>query len=372
MKIKMALQDEIEKAKKEIVADGYDMSIGEIMSLYKEKEIIINPDFQRLFRWTQTQKTRFIESLLLGIPIPPIFVFQNEDGVWELIDGLQRLSTVFEFAGILRLPEEKFASPTYLEETEFLPSLAGKYWSSTSEENDNGIGKTNQFEIKRARIRIEILKKKSDPLAKYKLFQRLNTGGAILSEQDVRNCIAVMLNKSLYEWLKQCSNNPAFIKTVAQTEPAIKKQMNIELVLRFIAFRNIPYKTGLDVHEYLNNALIKIATDASFSMEAEEEIFERTFTLLDRVLGEKAFKQWDGKNFKGKFFMSVFEVIAVGVSKNIDQIEKMPQKKQAEFVREKSKALWSDESFSKYSGAGISETVRLSRLLPIAGEFLKT
>ncbi|MCP4100723.1 MAG: hypothetical protein GY750_04760 [Lentisphaerae bacterium] len=56
----MTLQDEIEKARKEIVSDGYDMSVGEIMSLYKEKEIIINSDFQRLFRWTQTQKTRVV------------------------------------------------------------------------------------------------------------------------------------------------------------------------------------------------------------------------------------------------------------------------------------------------------------------------
>ncbi|MCP4100722.1 MAG: DUF262 domain-containing protein [Lentisphaerae bacterium] len=286
-----------------------------------------------------TTKTRFIESLLLGIPIPPIFVFQNDDGIWELIDGLQRLSTVFEFTGILRQPEGEFA-PTYLEETEFLPSLAGKCWSS--EENDNGIGKTNQLEIKRARMRVEILRKKSDPLAKYELFQRLNTGGTKLSEQEVRNCIAVMLNKPFYEWLKQCADNPAFITTVTQTEPTVKKQMDIELVLRFIAFRNIPYKTGLDVHEYLNDALVKIAKESSFSMEKEGEIFKRTFSLLDRVMGENAFKRWDGKKFKGKFLMSVFEVIAIGISKNIDQIEKMSREKQAEFVVEKSKSLWSD------------------------------
>ncbi|MCP4344777.1 MAG: DUF262 domain-containing protein [Desulfobacterales bacterium] len=364
----MTLQDEIEKARKEILADGYDMSVGEIMSLYKEKEIIINPDFQRLFRWTKTQKTRFIESLLLGIPIPPIFVFQNEDGIWELIDGLQRLSTVFEFAGILRQPEGEFAPPTYLEETEFLPSLAGKCWSS--DENDNGIGKTNQLEIKRARMRVEILRKISDPLAKYELFQRLNTGGAKLSEQEVRNCIAVMLNKPFYEWLKQCADNTAFVTTVTQTEPAVEKQMNMELALRFIAFRNIPYKAGLDVHEYLNYALKKIAKDSSFSLETEGDIFKRTFTLLNRVMGDKAFKKWDGKEFKGRFLMPVFEVMAIGVSKNIEQIEKMPQEGQSEFIREKSKKLWEDESFSKYSRSGIGAK-RIYSLLSIAEEFFK-
>jgi len=172
------LQDEIKKAKKEIVSDGYDMSVGEIISLYKEGEISIYPDFpdfQRPFRWKKEQKTRFIESLLLGIPIPPILVFQDEDGIWELIDGLQRLSTIFEFAGILHLPEGGTAPPISLEGTKLLPSLAGKYWNSTSDQEDNGIGRANQFEIRRARIRVEILRYESDPSAKYEFFQRLRS-----------------------------------------------------------------------------------------------------------------------------------------------------------------------------------------------------
>ncbi|WP_205351586.1 DUF262 domain-containing protein [Vibrio cholerae] len=98
----MSLEKEIQKARKEIVSDGYDMSLGEIVNLYKENELKINPDFQRLFRWDVTRKTRFIESILLGIPIPPIFVFQDKDGNWELIDGLQRLSTILEFTGVLK------------------------------------------------------------------------------------------------------------------------------------------------------------------------------------------------------------------------------------------------------------------------------
>ena len=191
----MALQDEIKKAKKEIVSDGYDMSVGEIISLYKEGDMIIDPYFQRLFRWEKEQKTKFIESLLLGIPIPPIFVFQ---GIWELIDGLQRLSTIFEFAGILRLPKGETATPMSLGSAGFIPSLAGKYWNSTSDQEDNGIGRINQFEMRRARIRVEILRKESDPFVKYELFQRLNTGGAKLSEQEVRNCMTVMLNKGFY------------------------------------------------------------------------------------------------------------------------------------------------------------------------------
>src|ERR1700687_193608 len=97
----MALEDQISTVRKEIKPDGYDMSVGEIMNLYRSKELIISPAYQRLFRWKPLQKTRCIESLLLGIPIPPVFVFQSGEGIWELIDGLQRLSTILEFTGIL-------------------------------------------------------------------------------------------------------------------------------------------------------------------------------------------------------------------------------------------------------------------------------
>ncbi|MDM8552707.1 DUF262 domain-containing protein [Desulfobacterales bacterium HSG2] len=366
----MALQDEIEKARKEIVSDGYEMSVGEIISLYKEEEIIIDPDFQRLFRWEKEQKTRFVESLLLGILIPPIFVFQNEDGIWELIDGLQRLSTIFEFVGILRLPEGRTASPTSLEGTDFLPSLAGKYWNSASDQEDNGIGRVNQFELRRARIRVEILKKESGPFAKYELFQRLNTGGAKLSEQEVRNCMAVMLNKDFYEWLDNCASCPAFVTTISQTERASKRQMHTELALRFFVFRNIPYDGKSNVHHYLDNALVKLATDPSFSKEDEGSVFNRTFALFERSLGEKAFKLWDGDDFKGRFLMSLFEVMAIGVSKNIDQIEQMSHEEQDEFVREKSKAIPDDKTFQKYK-TNVSGSARLAHLLPIAENLLK-
>jgi hypothetical protein len=176
----MSLEKEIKKARKEIVSDGYDMSLGEVMNLYKDDELKINPAFQRLFRWDITRKTRFIESILLSIPIPPIFVFQDKDGNWELIDGLQRLSTILEFSGILKNPEGKKVEPSTLEGTKFLPSLADKRWQVWNE-GDSAVDKTMQMQIKRARIRVEILLKESDENAKYELFQRLNTGGAQLS-----------------------------------------------------------------------------------------------------------------------------------------------------------------------------------------------
>ena len=82
------LVEEIENTKRLVRTDAYQMSVGEIVSMYDNHEIIIDPEFQRLFRWNIGQKSKLIESLLLGIPLPPIFVFEKEDGSWELIDGL--------------------------------------------------------------------------------------------------------------------------------------------------------------------------------------------------------------------------------------------------------------------------------------------
>ncbi len=102
----MTLDTEITKAERKISADAYEMSVGEVVNMYRDEEIIINPDFQRLFRWSLSQKSQFIESLLLRIPIPPIFVFETEQGKWELIDGLQRVSTILEFQGLLEKPRQ--------------------------------------------------------------------------------------------------------------------------------------------------------------------------------------------------------------------------------------------------------------------------
>jgi len=366
------LEQQITKARKEVAPDGYDMSIGEILNLYRDDELIIHPEFQRLFRWEELQKTRFIESLLLGIPVPPIFVFQDQRGAWELIDGLQRLSTIFEFVGVLkgREGEAQTPRPVALLGTNFLPDLEGRTWDPPEDDEQRWIGKAAQLDIKRARIRVEILKKESDPAAKYELFQRLNTGGTRLSEQEVRNCTALMINPEFYYTLKELSQFEPFKTTTAQTDEALKQQTGVELVLRFVAFRTVAYRPGLDVHEYLDKALITMASTEGFKLADEKAVFERTFTALRDALNDDAFRRWDGQRFLGKFLMSVFEVVAVGVSQNIDEIEKLGANS-SEFIAGRAKDLWSNDVFQKNSGAGVRGTTRLAKLLPLSKDFFR-
>ncbi|RLG22996.1 DUF262 domain-containing protein, partial [Methanosarcinales archaeon] len=129
----MSLENEINQKAKEIQTDQYPISIGEIINIYEHEELDIHPQFQRYFRWNNLQKSKFIESILLGIPIPPIFVAQRKDGIWDVVDGLQRLSTIFEFVGKLIDDDGNTLPNSRLSATEYLPSLEDKYWESDEE-----------------------------------------------------------------------------------------------------------------------------------------------------------------------------------------------------------------------------------------------
>src|SRR5690625_1073691 len=83
-----------------------DLSFNELLDMYRNDELEISPDYQRLFRWREENQSRFIESLILEMPIPPIYVIETEEGVYELIDGLQRLSSYFHFRGVLKNLED--------------------------------------------------------------------------------------------------------------------------------------------------------------------------------------------------------------------------------------------------------------------------
>lgn len=366
----MALIDEVTAARQEIRADGYEMSIGEISNLYRDGEMVINPEYQRLFRWDDTRKTRFIESLLLGIPIPPIFVFQGEDNKWELIDGLQRVSTTMQFMGILRGPEGEDVEPLVLQGTNHLPSLDGKQWEESVEGTGDGIGSSLQVQIKRSRLRVEILQPESDSSAKFELFQRLNTGGSILTEQEIRNSVAVMIDPAFNSWIAELANSLAFSRTTAQTKRAVTAQGHVELVLRILAFDRFPYPGRLDVHEYLDQALVRLAKDQDMNREEVAANFRDTFNLLDSSLGASAFRRWDGTEFRGKFLMSVFEVIGLGTFQNVEAIKEIPEADKNGFFEEKAKTLWDNVTFQVNSGGGVRGTTRLTNLLPMARNFM--
>jgi hypothetical protein len=363
----MSLQEEVDKVRGEIRTDGYSVSIGEWISIYEKRELDIHPEFQRFFRWSLRQKSRLIESIFLGIPIPQIFVAQRADGVWDVVDGVQRLSTIFQFVGILRDEEGQLLEPLTLEATKYLPSLEEKRWED-ADRPDESLTPAQRLLIKRSKIDVSIILKESDESSKYELFQRLNSGGSQLSDQELRNSIIVMLNKDLYRWMKDLSQDEHFRECVALSERQEVEQYDMELVLRFIVFRAMARDelgTIGDMGEFLTDKAVELASNKAFDAPGEAAAFRATFALLSRTLGDDSFRRYDAKRnrFVGGFSVSAYEVVALGVGYNYRRLEKNSSK-----IEPTAKRIWSDPEFTTNSGSGIRASTRVPRIVPFARE----
>lgn len=359
----MGLQEEIDRTRAEIRSDGYAISVGEWISIYEKGELDIHPEFQRFFRWSLRQKSRLIESLLLGIPVPQIFVAQRPDGVWDVVDGLQRLSTIFEFAGILLDEEKKRLPALTLEPTTYLPGLDGRRWED-EKHPDQSLTQAQRLLIKRAKINVSIILKESDEMAKYELFQRLNTGGSMLSDQEVRNSILVMMNPGLYKWIRNLSRDKNFMTCVALSDRAVDEQYDMELVSRFVVFRKIPpteLKTVGDLGEFLTEKAKTLAQDKTFDYKGEEQAFRETFGLLGATLEDNSFRRYDKskQRFVGAFSVSAFEALAIGMGYNPKTALRNPGT-----LEKNVKAMWADKEFVENSGSGIRASSRVPKIIP--------
>lgn len=359
----MILNEEVDDKRREIRTDAYSMSIGEWMSLYDNGEIDIHPEFQRFYRWTDAQKTNLVESILLGIPIPPIFVSQRDDGVWDVVDGLQRLSTIYSLMGRLKSESGELLKPLRLNGTKYLPSLEGMYWEN-SEDPTHSFTPEIRLLIKRSKINASIILKESDEATKYDLFQRLNTGGTNLSPQEVRNCILVMVNRDFYQWLRTLADYEPFQQCIALSDRPLEEAYDLELVLRFLVFSKIDVndlKTLGDVGVFLTDRMIQMASKEQFSHDEYEEPFKKTFELLDKTVGTDSFKRCNLEKQKhvGGFLLSQFEVVALGLGQTGQTNLK------ADEIADALKSIWSNPQYTDWSGSGITATRRLPRLIPL-------
>ncbi len=304
--------------------------------------------------------------------MPPIFVSQRRDGVWDVIDGLQRLSTIFEFTGILRDDSGERKTPSILQSAKYLPALENKAfenWDNRLKE-DEVLTPAQRLEIKRAKFDVTILMSESDPTAKYDLFQRLNTGGTHLSEQEVRNCVLIMLNKAFYERLAILGKDENFLECASLTERAMTEQYHLELVVRFLVFRRSSedqLKRIGDTSEFLSDQIAAVATPNDSFLDSEEKAFRKTFELLAEALGSDAFRRFNAERdrFMGGFLVSAFEAVAMGIGFHA---VKPGYKLSNETIIRKVKQLWANERFTKASGAGIRGSTRIPKTLAIGRE----
>lgn len=368
------LKDEITRAQRRVRTDAFQMSLGEIVNLYREGELIINPDFQRYFRWEIGQKSKFIESILLGIPIPSIFVFETETGTWELIDGLQRVSTILEFMGFLNDPDGSATlPPSALVATKYLPSLFNTVWEKSKAipdvpfQDQLALDKTEQITIRRARIGVEILKRPSDNDTKYDLFQRLNGGGTAANPQEMRNCIVIMVDKDFFNLVARLADDPHFRTVTQLTDDAVERQRHMEYAMRFLVHLFIDYDGKLDVEEYIDDGIVKVAKDVS--RKRVERIFLQTFSLLNDSLGANALRRYDGHRHVGRVGLVALEAIAIGVAENISSLSSKSNPER--LLKQRVEDFWQEPKIQQFMAPGLRGTYRIQRTVKFGKKYFK-
>ena len=313
----MAIENLIENVDSQIIkirTKSLDISFNELYDMFQNGELTISPDYQRLFRWEEEKQSRFIESLILEMPVPPIFVIETDDGVYELIDGLQRISSYLHFRGV-KFGENENGS-LILQGCDIVPDLNALTFDS--------LPKALQIKIKRSFVRMEVIKKESEISLKYHMFKRLNTGGENLSEQEIRNCTIRLLGSKAIDFLDECSKDVNFQNATKRL--GIEKQKmryDQELVLRFFAIKNDLENYKYSVTEYLTRYLEKITKcDIEFDYERERQIFRDTFEFVNEHFKDEAFlgKTANG-TFRDEFVVYYFDGVTVPVATMIERIK---------------------------------------------------
>lgn len=344
---------------REIRTTAVDFSFGELLNLHRDGEIVIRPEYQRLFRWSNEQRSRLIESIIMGLPIPPIFLIENEEGILELIDGLQRTSSVLQF-----LDHEAIDQPQLvLEGCDFIDHLNGK----TLDQIDT----VTRLKIKRTPIRATIINKSGDEFVKYELFKRLNTGGSLLSAQEIRNCSSRMVEggANFYENLQQLSNFPAFVSATARLpQSMIETRANEELVLRFFALVNSRETFKGNIEEWLDGYMEGILFgEQEFDATSMLELFQQTFTLIWDKLGDMAFTRFNAHGeATGRLAPAYFEAVCVAFAERYDVLKNVG----ADTLLERLKAAFDSETFKEATGPGANTTPKLQQRIKVVQEYL--
>lgn len=308
-----ALVSSVETLIQRINTQSLDISFNELLAMFEAKELDIAPEYQRLFRWSEGARSRFIESLILEMPVPPIYVVEETEGKWVLIDGLQRISSYLHLRGELEAihldpPIETGQKLTFVD-CDLIDGLNGKTFDD--------LPTSLQIKLKRAFVRVEVVRKGSDKYFQYHMFKRLNTGGELLSEQQVRNCTIRLLDTRFADFIIRLSDKEDFQECIPTlTQERRLSAYDQELVLRFFALKNARDKFKHDVSDFLTEYMEAVSRPENpefFDYDKEERIFDNTFKLLRETLGEMAFALAGKNGLTRGFSIYHYEAITLGI-----------------------------------------------------------
>lgn len=279
-----------------IVIEKNDRSLSEFHRWVKSGRLIIDPDWQREYVWGNPRASRLIESILVDIPVPVIYLAKNDDGKYEVIDGLQRLTSIFRFF------DNEFA----LSGLEILSDFNRKRFRDLSDKEQN--------KLTDATLRTFELSPQTPKDMMFVIFERLNTGGISLNEMEIRNAI---YRGRLNDLLKELAKNEDFI--VALNQKNISQRMvDRALVLRFLAFyERTHYKLQLGLKRFLNEFLEAYRNPADKKLKEYRDQFCKAMRASKTIFGSHAFRlrrEFDDSTSGGEWATrpnaAVFQVVA--------------------------------------------------------------
>lgn len=316
-----------------------------------DKELIKIPQFQRKYVWSMAQASRLIESFLLGLPVPAVFLYSDNDECLNVIDGQQRLLSIYYyFKGYFG--EEKHGKRTTFK-------LAGlkkdnpyyeATYSSLRQSNHVAFNKLNDS-VLRAFIVKQI--QPNDNTSIFHIFERLNTGGTQLQGQEIRNCIYHGKFNDLLIRL----NKDASWRDIFGNKALNKHKRDEELVLRFFALYNNRAKYSKPMKDFLSNFMADNRDPNDELISRWEKLFQETAGAVVEALGKKPFILTKGLN------VAIFDAVFTTIAKNIKILDK--KKIKNDYSR-----LLNDDSFIKSASSGTTDELSIKTRFDICEKIL--
>ncbi|MFA6221441.1 MAG: DUF262 domain-containing protein [Desulfomonilaceae bacterium] len=259
----------IESKTQTVALEKFDRSLFELNRRYEKGRLIISPEWQRGYVWDHKRASLLIESFLIDLPVPVIYLATNDEGKHEVIDGLQRLKTVFRF----------FANEFELSKLELLKGLNNKKFKDLDVET--------QDKLENSTLRTFELDQSVPKELMFVIFKRLNTGGVALNETEIRNCI---FPGSLNDLIKELALDPDF-RACAGQKGLEKRMQDRALVMRFLAFYQYTHnhaKKGLK--QFINQFLKKYQHADDADIKEYRQVFKKCMQVCLTVFGNKGFR----------------------------------------------------------------------------------
>jgi hypothetical protein len=281
-----------------------DFTLEVLWNKWKEREISI-PEFQRKFVWKQVQSSKLIESFLVGLPVPAVFLFaERSSQIYFVIDGQQRLKSIFYFfEGYFGEEAQGHRRVFRLTGLSQKSRFQGKAFDELREEDKR--------RLKNSVLRAFVVQQldPQDDTSMYHIFERLNTGGTLLTNQEIRNCV---YHGGFIQFLDRINNDLCWRKVLGKEVPDTRKK-DIELLIRFFAMRDIS-NYDKPMKDFLSKFMKKNRDPSAEAIKSTERNFTKTCKTLLNALGEKPFHVRAGLN------AAVFDAVTVAFSKHLESI----------------------------------------------------